>query len=203
MHDAADDDAISMDQQSFRSVSTFDLPSPALSSRDAEKAEKKMSWVWQWAEERVDAAGGTRIYCLVPRCTQKKGWASMRGSTSNIRNHLRSDHKLNEHSKVVRTGQQGQPGAIENALTTQGKRTSAHFSTDALERQVCKILVRHKLPYSFVQSSLVQELLEIAHSAPSKEDLELPSNDTISRRVSELQWTLHNVLNLLRLIFNN
>ena len=139
VHDAADDDAISMDQQSFRSVSTFDLPSPALSLRDAEKAEK-MSWVWQWAEKRVDAAGGTRIYCLVPRCTQKKGWASMRGSTDNIRNHLQSDHKLNEQSKAVDTGQQGQPGPIENVLATQGKRTSSHFSTDALERQVYKYL---------------------------------------------------------------
>jgi hypothetical protein len=203
VHDAADDDCISMDQRSFRSVSTFDLPSPALSSRDADKADKKtdkMSWVWQFAEKRDDPAGGTRIYCLVPRCTQKKGWASMRGSTTNIRNHLRTDHKLNEKSQAVRTGQ---PGPIEDALATQGKRSSAHFSTDALERQVCKILVRHKLPYSFVQSSLVQELLEIAHSAPSMEDLKLPSNDTISRRVSALQWTLHNMLNLLRLIFFN
>ncbi|KAG0199380.1 Chromosome 5 4, partial [Mortierella sp. GBA30] len=50
---------LSLDQHSLRSVSTFDLPSPALSSRDAEKPDKKTdktSWVWQWAEKRVDAA---------------------------------------------------------------------------------------------------------------------------------------------------
>jgi hypothetical protein len=54
VHDVADDDCISMDQWSFRSVSTFDLSSLALSSRDADKADKKtdkMSWVWQFAEK--------------------------------------------------------------------------------------------------------------------------------------------------------
>ena len=180
---------LSLDQHSLRSVSTFDLPSPALSSRDTEKPEKKTdktSWVWQWAEKRVDAAGKTRIYCLVPRCTQKKGWVLIRGSTSNISHHLKTDHKLSEKDDGP---QASQPGSIENALTIQGKRSSAHFSKDTLERHVCKILVRHKLPYTFVQWSLIQELLELAHSAPSKEDLKLPSNDTISRRVSELHQT--------------
>jgi len=184
-----------MDQHSLRSVSTFDLPSPALSSKDAEnKRDKKkdqktdkMSWVWRHAEKRADAAGDTRIYCLVARCTQKKGWAWMRGSTSNIRNHLMSEHKLNEKSDGIHIGQSG---SIESAFASHGKRSSAHFSTDALERQVCKILVRHKLPYTFVQSSLVQELLELAHAAPSMEDLKLSSNDTISRRVSELRWII-------------
>jgi len=107
-----------------------------------------------------------------------------------------SDHKLNEKSKGLRTGQSG---SIENALAAKRKRSSANFPIDALERQVYHILVRHKLPYTFVQSSLVQELLEIVHSAPSKENLKLPSNDTISGRVNELQWSLHNVLNLPRL----
>ncbi|KAF9342315.1 hypothetical protein BGX26_007806, partial [Mortierella sp. AD094] len=171
-----------MDQHSLRSVSTFDLPSPALSLNDGKKTQNtksdKTSWVWRWAEKRDDANGNTRIYCLVPRCTQKKGWALMRGSTTNIKHHLTIDHKLHEHSE--KDG--AQTGSIESIFANQGKRSSAHFSTDALERQVCKILVRHKLPYTFVQSSLVQELLDLAHAAPSIEDLKLPSNDAIARR---------------------
>lgn len=177
---------INLDQQSLQSVSTFDLPSPALTSIGAEKTTEKRkepSWVWLWAEKRVDAAGNARAYCLVPRCPQKKGWALPRGSTSNIVNHLRFTHRLSEKSEGYQTGQSG---SLENAFANQGKRSSAHFSADVLERQVCKILVRHKLPYTFVQSTLVQELLKIAHSAPSMKDLELPSNDTITKRVSRV-----------------
>lgn len=187
---------LTFDQHSLRSVSTFDLPSPALSSRDAGRADgadkpdrrtDKTSWVWQWAEKRVDASGNTRIYCTVPRCAQKKGWVLIRGSTSNIRHHLKTDHKLREGSG----SHAGQSGSLEDAFTNQGKRSSAHFTTEAFEHHVCKILVRHKLPYTFVQWSLLQELLDLAHSAPSKEDLKLPSNDTISRRVSETHQTKH------------
>ncbi|KAG0287571.1 hypothetical protein BGZ97_007060, partial [Linnemannia gamsii] len=90
---------------------------------------------------------------------------------------LTIEHKLHEHSEKDGV----QTGSIESAFSNQEKRSLAHFSTDALERQVCKILVRHKLPYTFVQSSLLQELLELAHAAPSKEDLKLPSNDTIAK----------------------
>ncbi|KAK3839853.1 MAG: hypothetical protein J3R72DRAFT_525148 [Linnemannia gamsii] len=44
------------------SFSTFDLPSPALSSMGAEKnsctqLDKAGRWVWRWAEKRSDAAG--------------------------------------------------------------------------------------------------------------------------------------------------
>lgn len=167
----------------MRSISTLDLPSPAITSKDPEKTPEKKSWVWRWAKKQEDADGVSRIYCTVPRCTQKKGWKFVRGSTSNIRTHLISDHKLNDKGKGVDAGQ---PGSIENAFTAQGKRSSAHFSTDLFEQQVCKVMVHHKLPYTFVQSGLLQDLLVIAHSAPSKEDLKLPSKDTISRRVSEL-----------------
>jgi hypothetical protein len=182
--DAADQESIFADQQSLCTVSTFDLPSPALSSQGTEKKiEKKIdkgSWVWKWAEKRTDEVGNVRVHCLVNRCPQKKGWAMIGSSTSNIRNHLVKDHKLNSQS--AKDGS-SRTGSIENAIANQGKRSSAHFSKDELERQVCKILVRHKLPYTFVQSPLLQELLDLAHSAPNAEDLKLPSNDTITRRV--------------------
>jgi len=126
----------------------------------------------------------------VPRCAQKKGWVSQRSSTSNIRTHLITDHKLHQKSHGI---QSFRSGGIEDALTTQGKRSSAHFSTDALERQVCKILVRHKLPYTFAEWPLIQELLELAQSAPSSDALKLPSNDTIARRVTDFELTLHNI----------
>ncbi|KAH7043064.1 hypothetical protein BKA57DRAFT_508433 [Linnemannia elongata] len=49
-----------------------------------------------------------------------------------------------------------------------------------------KVLVHQKLPYTFVQSPLLKELLELAHAAPSIEDRQFPSNDTIASRVSKL-----------------
>jgi len=143
---------------------------------------EKGSWVWRWAEKRTDAAGNVRVHCLVPRCPQKKGWAWIGSSTTNIRNHLRTDHKLDSETRNDGTNP-SLKGPIVTAISNHGKRSSAHFSTDALEQQVCKILVRHKLPYTFAQSPLLTELLEIAHGAPSRDDLKLPSNDTISRRV--------------------
>jgi hypothetical protein len=93
-----------------------------------------------------------------------------------------SDHKL---SKDVRKDgvYTGQTGSIQSAMAKQGKRSSIHFTTEELERHVCKILVRHKLPYTFAESSSLTELLHLAHAAPSITDLKLPSNDTITRRV--------------------
>ncbi|KAI8600214.1 hypothetical protein EDD21DRAFT_139469 [Dissophora ornata] len=196
--DAADGQSIIAEQQSLGSVSTLDLPSPALSSGGAEKksykkAGREGSWVWRWAEKRSDAAGIVRVYCLVPSCSQKKGWAWIGSSTSNIRNHLMGDHKLNEH--VQKDGAYtNRTESIQIAIANQGKRSSAHFSMDALERHVCKILVRHRLPYTFVQSPLLKELL---HLAPM-DDLKLPSKYTITRKVCQLRWTEHNVLNQIQ-----
>ncbi|KAF9137261.1 hypothetical protein BGX20_007910, partial [Mortierella sp. AD010] len=101
------------------------------------------------------------------------------GGTTNIRNHLMSVHKFDENGVPIASSTSG---SLEEAFSNQGKRTSAHFTTEAFEHQVCKILIKHKLPYTFVQSSLVQELLQLAHAAPSKDLLTLPSNDTITRR---------------------
>lgn len=88
------------------------------------------------------------------------------------------DHKLSPDV--------GRTGSIEHALANNGKRSSSHFTKDTFERHICKVLIRHKLPYTFVQSPLLKELLELAHAAPSIEDLQLPSNDTITRRVRQL-----------------
>ncbi|KAF9176218.1 hypothetical protein BGZ50_001391, partial [Haplosporangium sp. Z 11] len=184
---ATDQQNLIPDQQSFGSVSTLALPSPALSSIGAaseKMREKKGSWVWRWAEKRTDVAGNIRVYCLVPGCLQKKGWVWIGSSTSNIRNHLIGDHHLNGF--VQKDGvYTGQTGSIESVLANKGKRSSAHFSTDVLERHICKILVRHKLPYTFVQSPLLKELLDLAHAAPSTDALKLPSDDTISKRMSK------------------
>ncbi|KAF9309668.1 hypothetical protein BGZ91_007328 [Linnemannia elongata] len=76
----------------------------------------------------------------------------------------------------------GRTGSIGYALANNGKRSSGHFSTDAFERHIYKVLVHHKLPYTFVQSPLLKELLELAHAAPSIEDIQFPSNDTIASR---------------------
>ena len=135
--------------------------------------DKAGSWVWRWAEKQSDAADNTRIYCIVQGCSQKKGWTLVGNSTNNIRNHFMSDHKLSKD----------QTGSIQSAMTNQGKRSSVHFTTDELERHVCKMLVRHKLPYTFAESPLLTELLHLIHAAPSTNDLKLPSNNTIATRV--------------------
>ncbi|KAF9339576.1 hypothetical protein BGX26_009266, partial [Mortierella sp. AD094] len=57
--DDAEQQSVTPYQQSLGSVSTLDLPSPALSAKDEEKSNKKMgkgSWVWRWAKKRTDAA---------------------------------------------------------------------------------------------------------------------------------------------------
>jgi hypothetical protein len=169
-------------------VSTFDLPSPALSSRGAtrqsegklNKADKEGSWVWRWAEKRTDTSGNTRIFCSVKGCTQKKGYAWLKSSTSNIRNHLINDHKVN-----ATTPQEGSrlSGPLKSAFTNLGKRSSVQFSTDILQRQFCKVLVRHKLPYTLAESPDMLQLLKIAAAAPSPEEVKLCSNSTITRRV--------------------
>ncbi|KAF9094757.1 hypothetical protein BGX27_001376, partial [Mortierella sp. AM989] len=153
---------IAPDQQSLGSVSTLDLPSPALSSKD--KKSDKSSWVWRWAEKKTDETGKLRVYCTVSGCQQQKGWSFIRGSTSNIRNHLIVDHHLNANSEKnsFYTGQSA-------SIAAQGKRSAAHFSTDLFEHQ----------------SPDLKVLLELAHAAPSVTDLSLPSNDTITRRVSK------------------
>ncbi|KAG9319044.1 hypothetical protein KVV02_000129, partial [Mortierella alpina] len=176
----------SSDQQSLHSVSTFDLPSPALSSsgptrksgsKGKNKADKEGSWVWRWAEKRTDSSGQVRIFCIVKGCTQRNGYVLVGSSTSNIRNHLMHDHKLNE---AVPLG--NMQGPLESALSNLRKRNATEFSKEVLERAFCKVLVAHRLAYTFVESPSLLELLRIAQAAPTPEDIVLPSNDTIARR---------------------
>ncbi|KAF8946685.1 hypothetical protein BGZ46_005742, partial [Entomortierella lignicola] len=178
------------DHRSLQSVSTCELPSPALSARSHEMASgaetitenvsEKSSWIWRWATKVPVGKNAYRVYCNVSPCSKKKGWALINSSTTNIIRHLKTDHKLDENSCSVNS--RGQAGSIESAFNMQGKRPRAHFSSDELERQVCKMLVCHQLPYTLGESAILQKLLELAHAAPSIEDLKLPSNDTLSRR---------------------
>jgi len=121
---------------------------------------------------------------MVKGCTQRKGYAWIKSSTTNIRNHLIHDHKLNE-----KTPAEGSrlTGALEAALTNLGKRTAAQFSKQEFERQFCKVLVRHQLPYTLVESQELLELLKMAQSAASQDDIQLPSNDTIAKRVCQTE----------------
>ena len=152
---------------------------------------KSSSWVWRWATKRSDTAGNVRVYCSVLGCSQKKGWAYVESSTTNIRKHLSGDHKLTEHHQKDGTSTAiSRAGSIETALANLGKRNVSHYSTEALERQVCKVLVHHKLPYTIVESPALMELLHIAQAAPSADDIKLPSNDTITRRVRPPQSTI-------------
>ncbi|KAF9113207.1 hypothetical protein BGX30_007003, partial [Mortierella sp. GBA39] len=82
----------------------------------------------------------------------------------------------------------GAAGTIANAFAIQGKRTRDEFSKDELERQVCKILVHHKLPYTFGESKFLSDLLRLAHAAPSVDDLKIPSNDTFARRMAKQHY---------------
>ncbi|KAF9553977.1 hypothetical protein EC968_009984, partial [Mortierella alpina] len=179
----------SPDMQSLQSISTCDLPSPALSSRGAtkqlggksNKSDKQGSWVWRWAVKRPDKSGKDRIYCSVKGCTQKNGYALNKGSTSNISHHLKQDHKLD-----ASTPPEGSrlSGTLQNAFTNLGKRSSMEFSNDILQRQFCKVLVCHKLPYVLAESPHILDLLKIAASAPSPEDVRLCNKDTITKRIT-------------------
>jgi len=149
---------------------------------DKSRKEKEGSWVWRWAEKRTATDNSKWIHCQLKGC--KKKYVLVTSSTSNIAKHLKNDHKLNESSAKDGTNS-SQPGSIESALSNHGKRSAAHFSVDAFEEQVCKMLILHKLPFTLVQSAMLKELLELAHAAPSLDVLKLPSNKTIARRVSK------------------
>ena len=82
--------------------------------------------------KQVDDAGNTRVYCLFPGCTQKTGWVSIKGSISNIRNHLMIEHHLNTLTQKD-DAYIGPTGCNESVSTNQGKRFSAHFSVDTFE----------------------------------------------------------------------
>ncbi|KAG0337368.1 hypothetical protein BG005_004083, partial [Podila minutissima] len=58
----------------------------------------------------------------------------------------------------------------------------AHFTKDAFKWQVCKMLVLHKLPYTFVKSPTLQSLLHLAHAAPSTDDIKLPGKDKVTKK---------------------
>ena len=134
-HNQHSDQIQNSDQNSIPSISTFELPSPAFTSSTVDKKIEKQSWVWQWARKEKDDTGNIRVYCTVPRCTNRKGWAMVSSSTSNIRRHLINDHKLNENGTGLGNLQ---VRSIEEAFNNQGKRTSAHFSKNFLNNRSVK-----------------------------------------------------------------
>jgi len=152
-------------------------------SSKANNADKEGSWVWRWAEKRTDINNDTRIFCLYKNCNQKKGYAIVGSSTTSIMSHLKNGHNLSSTTKKDQSNY-SKAGSIEDALANQGKRSSAHFTAELFSEQICKVVVRHKLPFTFPESTLFKELLLLAQSAPSADDIKLPSNDTVARNVS-------------------
>ncbi|KAF9078966.1 hypothetical protein BGX27_007381, partial [Mortierella sp. AM989] len=140
------------------------------------------SWVWRWAEKRAVAGNDNqvKIFCLYKNCNQKKGYAIVGISTAIIMNHLKKVHKLSVSSGKDQSNH-SKAGSIEDALANQGRRPSAHLTAELFSEQICKVVVRHKLPSTFPGSILFKELLLLAQSAPSAEDIKLPSNDTVAR----------------------
>ncbi|KAF8962800.1 hypothetical protein BGZ46_001108, partial [Entomortierella lignicola] len=99
---------ISSESSSFvQSISPFDLPSPTLTSQSTKTTSSTnppKNWVWKYAEKRK-VNGVTKAFCKFPRCpVSKTGYSATRGATTNIRNHLINDHKLNEDSVSFQPG---------------------------------------------------------------------------------------------------
>ncbi|KAG0195189.1 hypothetical protein BGX28_002041, partial [Mortierella sp. GBA30] len=161
--------------------------SPPLSAAATKTARKKRSWVWTngWTATRMYVEGGNqveKIVCLYRGCRHEPFVYG--GTTTGILSHLTEKHKLNKshfNSDDFYTARL--TGALPTAMANHGKRVAdgADYSKDAFNKKVCMYLVRGRLPHIAVESSDLQDLLYMARSAPSFDDLKLPSNDTMSR----------------------
>ncbi|KAG9319036.1 hypothetical protein KVV02_006986, partial [Mortierella alpina] len=114
-------------------------------------------------------------------CSQKAGYAYLNSSTTTIMNHLRKAHNIGENSPMNRSRLSG---PIDSAFENSRKRSAEQFTSQALDRQFCKVLIRNQMPYNTVECPEMLKLLKVAQSAPSQDAIKLPSNDTIARRVS-------------------
>ncbi|KAG0313490.1 hypothetical protein BG000_005877, partial [Podila horticola] len=106
------------------------------------------------------------------------------GTNTSILGHLADKHKVNkDHINDDDFYKVRVTGALPAAMANHGKRVAgdAGYSKDVFNKKACMYMVRSGLPPTAVESTDLQDLLYIAHSAPSRDDLKLPSNDTMSR----------------------
>lgn len=142
------------------------------------------SWVFlqHWAEKRKDPKSDKIFaHCLFPTCNAK--FAVVRGGTTGIAGHLQSKHHVTR--EVVNDGTfPRRRGVIDALIANAGKRPAENFSRDDFLDAISKFLVSRKLPFNLVNDPMLQQVINLAQLASSKDEIKLPSNDTISRKVS-------------------
>ncbi|KAG2203422.1 hypothetical protein INT45_000369, partial [Circinella minor] len=116
--------------------------------------------------------------CNHPTTTDKKG------SISNMLNHTKRKHSITVSSPAKGESPISHGiGSLDLFLTLQAP--TVVFSKNKFYQTIMDDLIASRTPYTAVERPTLQRLLYIAHSAPSLQDLKLPSDTTIKRHMSD------------------
>lgn len=116
--------------------------------------------------------------CNHPTTSDKKG------STSNMVSHMRNKHSITASSPAKGESPVSRGiGSLDPFLTPQAPIVM--FTKKIFYQTIIDDLIASRAPYTAVERPTLQRLLYIAHSAPSLQDLKLPSDTTIKRHMSD------------------
>jgi hypothetical protein len=160
-------------------------------SQDNTGSSSHTTWGWAfkhaWATREHQPDGSQKIFCRYPGCT--KVYKTKLYTTSGIINHLKERHGINKSSSP-NDGTKRKSDVL-GPMDSLVERTSI-FNPNTFMESLIAFLVRNKLPFSLVDSTEFQELLYNAQLATSRVQVELPSNDTMATRVSQMNKLHHN-----------
>ncbi|KAG0335109.1 hypothetical protein BG005_004669, partial [Podila minutissima] len=135
------------------------------------------SWVYTngWAAKCCLDAINYEVFCKFPGC--KKMYKSVKGSTGNIAEHLRTTHKL--------TKKHVNDGKLKNPITEAFTQGRPPITRDDFIIALIKFVISNKLPMSLVEDPSFQSLLNIAHSAHTDDIVKLPKKDSFKSRIQD------------------
>lgn len=136
------------------------------------------SWIfgYKYGERYVTEQGKERIRCKVGNCT--KTYSSIKKTTTTFITHLRNSHGITEFTGPH--AQQNKRGGPLDSFLAKRTRT---FDQNEFHQQFIKFLVSGKLPFTTSENKQLQQLLEMAQTAPTMAAVKLPNADTFTRKV--------------------
>lgn len=181
---------ISMGQDDITDTETSQEPIDIRESSVVTSKRKRVntSWVYEndWAIVKADEKTGTEyIHCQYPFAPNRncnKRYKKIGATTSNILHHLTAAHKVNSSTRKADI-LSGSARTLDNmfARTTS---CGVAFSEDAFRRALINFVISSALPFNIVESQEFQELLSLAQTAASTNQVLLPSAMTVSRDLS-------------------
>lgn len=142
--------------------------------------------------------GKKKVFCNFTFASGRKCFhklVSPDKSTGNINRHLANHHKVYKDSPSKGEEPMQTPGALENywstsdlgdSVVSQRFQNPIPFTKERFRESLVRYIVESAAPFSTVTQSSLQQLLFLAHEAPSRSSLLLPSRSTITRDMKEL-----------------